>query len=264
MSAAEIARADAAIHTLRAGRHLLLLLDFDGTLAEFNPDPEAVELPETRRRLLLDLAARSDTTLGIVSGRRLADVQSRTRLPSDVWYSGFHGLEIEGPGVSFVHPDAEKAFAVLGQLKGELSAALSTLPGVFLEDKTLSVVAHYRDATPEDARKVPGIVEKHAGAHLESGVFRLMHGACMIELLPDIDWHKGSAVTWIRERIASNDDVATAYVGDDVTDQDAFRAVRGHGISVSASTRAAGADFQIDGPREVEELLRRMVRPAID
>jgi trehalose-phosphatase len=160
-----------------------------------------------------------------------------------------------------VHPDVEKAFAVLGQLKGELSAALSTLPGVFLEDKTLSVVAHYRDATPEDARQVPGIVEQHARAYLDSGVFRLMQGACMLELLPDIDWHKGSAVTWIRERIASNHDVAAVYVGDDVTDQDAFRAVRGYGISVAASTRAAGADFQIEGPGEVEALLRGLTPP---
>ena len=264
MSAAEVARADAAVRELRADRHLLLLLDFDGTLAEFLPDPDAVQLSDARRDLLLDLAARSDTTLGIVSGRRLADVRSRTMLPGRVWYSGLHGLEIEGPGVRFMHPDAENAFATLRQLSGGLSSELSALPGVFVEDKTLSLVAHFRDASPADAKHVPAIVERYARPFLEAGLFRLMHGACMLELLPNIAWHKGSAVAWIRERVAPDHDTACVYVGDDVTDQDAFAAVRGRGLSVAASTRASGADIQIDGPTEVEELLRRLslTRPA--
>jgi alpha,alpha-trehalase len=262
MSAAEVARADAAIRELRADRHLLLLLDFDGTLAEFNPDPDVVQLTDARRDLLLDLAARSDTTLGIVSGRRLADVRSRTRLPGQVWYSGLHGLEIEGPGVRFMHPDAENAFATLRQLVGGLSSELSALPGVFIEDKTLSLVAHFRDASPEDATHVPAVVQKHARPFLESGLFRLMHGACMLELLPNIDWHKGSAVAWIREHVPAHPDAPTVYIGDDVTDQDAFAAVRGRGLSVAVSTRASGADIQIDGPTEVEELLRRLVNDS--
>lgn len=260
MSAGEIERADTAIRELRARQHLLLLLDFDGTLAEFNPDPDAVQLPDTRRDLLLELMARADTTLGIVSGRRLADVRSRTRLPAEAWYSGLHGLEIEGPGVRIMHPDAEKAFATLRQLAEALSSELSALPGVFVEDKILSLVAHFRDASPADAKNVPSIVEKHAQPFLESGLFRLMHGSCMLELLPNIAWHKGSAVTWIRERVASAHSTACVYVGDDVTDQDAFAAVRGHGLAIAASTRASGADIQIDGPPEVEELLRRLSR----
>jgi trehalose-phosphatase len=259
MSDAEIAGADAAVRKLRARRRLLLLLDFDGTLTEFNPDPEVVQLPDARRDLLVELAEGPDTTLGIVSGRRLDDVRRRTRLPAGVWYSGLHGLEIEGPGVRFMHPDAEKAFTVLRRLAPGLSSDLAVLPGVFLEDKTLSLVAHFRDASPEDAKRVPGIVDEHARPYLDSGLFRLMHGACMLELLPRIDWNKGSAVGWIRERVASDRETATVYVGDDVTDEDAFTAVRGHGLSVAASPRAKGADFQVDGPVEVEELLRRLV-----
>ena len=260
MANPEIARAGEAIRELKDGRHLLVLLDFDGTLAEFNPDPEAVELPGPRRNLLLALAAKPDTTLGIVSGRRLADVRGRTRLPPQVWYSGLHGLEIEGPGAAFVHPEARKAFAVLREVAGGLSADLSAMPGVFIEDKVFSLVAHFREASAGHAARVPEIVGKHARPHLESGLFRLMHGACMLELLPNIEWHKGSAVAWILERVSADRDTATIYVGDDVTDQDAFRIVRGHGLAIAASDRAQGADIRIDGPAEVEELLRRLVR----
>lgn len=263
MTSADIARAEAAIRELKNGRHLLVLLDFDGTLAEFNPDPTAVELPESRRELLLALAGRPETTLGIVSGRRLADVRGRTRLPPQVWYSGLHGLEIEGPGgTAFVHPGAEKAFVVLRDVERAMAPELSVMPGVFIEDKALSIVAHYREASPEHAARVPPIVEKHARPYLDAGLFRLMHGACMLELLPNIDWHKGSAVAWIRERVSAGRETATVYVGDDVTDQDAFTTVRSGGLAIAASERAQGADIQIDGPAEVEELLRRMVRDS--
>ena len=262
MPDAAVGRAVGAITRLASGRHLLLLLDFDGTLAEFDPDPDAVKLSGSRRELLLAFAARPDTTLGIVSGRRLDDVRSRTRLPEQVWYSGLHGLEIEGPGVRFVHPEAEKAFAVLRELKGELAAELDRLPGAFIEDKTLSLAAHYRDASAADGQKVPRIVERHARPYLDSGLFRLMHGDCMLEVLPNIDWHKGSAVAWISDRVSSGRDAVTVYIGDDVTDQDAFRAIRGRGLGVAASERAAGADFQIEGPREVESLLRRVIEGA--
>ena len=264
MSDADVAQAEAAISKLRAEHHLLLLLDFDGTLTEFNPDPEAVQLPDARRDILLDLAEAPDLTLGIVSGRRLDDVRSRTRLPARVWYSRLHGLEIEGPGVRFMHPDAEKALTVLRQLAPVLASDLSALPGVFLEDKKLSLVAHFREASSEDAGRVPGIIDRHTRPYLDSGLFRLMHGACMLELLPNIDWNKGSAVRWIHERVASNHETATVYVGDDVTDQDAFAAVLGYGFSVAASRRAKGADVQVDGPAEVEALLRRLVPARIE
>lgn len=260
-TAGEVARAADAIAAARRGRHLLLLLDFDGTLCEFHPDPEAVELPEPRRRVLMDLASRPDATLGIVSGRRLDDIRRRTQLGPRVYYAGLHGLEIRGPGVSFVHPDASKAVSVLRILSTKLGATIADMPGVFVEDKLFSIVAHWRDASPSDAARVPAIVENHAGELVARGELKVMQGACMMELLPNIDWTKGNAVSWIRELVAASHDVASVYIGDDVTDEDGFHAVQGHGLAIAASRRVTGAQFYLEGPTAVEDLLRRLAAP---
>jgi len=258
MTTADVARAAVAIRRLRDGRHLLLLLDFDGTLTEFNPDPEAVELSPERRRLLVNLSERPDVTLGIISGRRLADLRRRTQLNARTYCAGLHGLEIEGPGVGFVHPDATKTLATIRQLRAVLSSDVAGLRGVFIEDKDLSIAAHFREAAPEIAARVPAIVERHVAPFIESGLLRLMHGACVLEVLPNIDWHKGSAVAWIRELVASEHEVVPVYVGDDVTDEDAFQSVRGSGLAIAASPRASGADVHVDGPEGVERLLREL------
>jgi trehalose-phosphatase len=103
---------------------------------------------------------------------------------------------------------------------------------------------------------VAAIVERHGAPHVRSGRLRLMHGAEIRELLPNVGWDKGSAVRWIAEHVeAQHGPAFVLYVGDDVTDEDAFRAVRGSGLAVAASDRTSGADVRIDGPAAVERLL---------
>jgi trehalose 6-phosphate phosphatase len=263
MAADEIARAASAIRRASSGRHLLLLLDFDGTLAEFDTDPEAVFLTDERRRLLLEIHDRKDATVAIVSGRRLADVRARARLPPDNYHAGLHGLEIEGHGDRFEHPDVQKGIGFVRQLVAELSRDFAPVEGVFVEDKTLSAVVHFRGASAGDMARVPSLVNRRVQDHLDSGELRIMLGAGMIEILPNIDWNKGHAVAWIRERVAAASALPTVsvYIGDDVTDQDAFGALGNDGVSVAASSRVSGADFRVDGPSEVEALLRRVALP---
>jgi trehalose-phosphatase len=122
-------------------------------------------------------------------------------------------------------------------------------------------VAHYRAASDDDVPEVESIVMRHARPLLDAGELRTMHGACALELLPNIDWDKSHAVDWIRERVArAHNDVWPLYIGDDVTDEDGFRAVESHGLSIAASSRATGADLAVDGPAEVEALLELVAR----
>ena len=260
MADADVRRAADAVRNGARDRHLLFLCDFDGTLVEFNPDPAAVRLPPHRRDLLQTICGRPATTLGIVSGRKLDDVRDRVALPAPVCFAGLHGLEIQAGAEHFVHPDVKGDRDLLQRLAGTLADALHGLPGTFVENKNLSFVLHYRDAAAADSVRAVAIAENLVQPHVTAGSLRLMRGASMVEVLPNIDWHKGSAVQWILERVdADGRPVWPVYIGDDTTDEDAFRVVRGRGLAIAASSRARGADLQVDGPGEVEALLRDLV-----
>lgn len=252
---AEPAAIASDIRARAAGQHLVVLCDFDGTLCEFHPDPAAVFLPPSIRHALDSIARRPDATVGLVTGRRLEDVRTRAGLSSSVYYAGLHGLEIEVEGEHFRHPDIGTEREVIHRIAASLRSELEPL-GVFLEDKDVSVVAHYRDVAADVEAQVLDAFERHARPFVKSGRLRIMKGSCARELLPKIDWHKGSAVIWICDRVAHHHGSAwPVYIGDDLTDEDAFRAVKRSGLAIAASDRVTGATYRINGPTEVEALL---------
>lgn len=237
------------------GRHLVVLLDFDGTLCEFQADPSAVVLPESRRQAIARIQERA--TVGIVSGRRMDDVRGRCGLEGPV-VAGLHGLEIEGLGERYVHPDLEIAGAAVAEVSEALRAVASSIPGAFVEDKGASVALHFREADAAGQRTALEAFAAAAQPHLESGRLRVMRGSYVLELLPNIDWNKGNAVEWILERIArQKGPLFAVYIGDDVTDQDAFAAVEHHGLPIAASDRVT-ANIHLDGPVGVERFLHAL------
>jgi alpha,alpha-trehalase len=257
---AELAAAE--IEERRAGRHLLLLLDFDGTLAPFNPDPGAVHLDAGTAGLLKRIAAQPIATIGVISGRRLPDLQKRLTFSGDMYLAGFHGLEIHAPGEAFIHPEAAAATSLMHSIATAVQPHLSTLPGVFIEDKVFSIALHYREAAPAARVVATSRFVDAARADLDAGRLRILPGACVVELLPGAAWHKGSALQWIRERVEGiHGPTFTVYVGDDVTDQDAFRAIGPHGLAISASERATGGHYSVDGPEGVKRLLNCLDGP---
>ncbi|HET7697017.1 MAG TPA: trehalose-phosphatase [Vicinamibacterales bacterium] len=246
----------------RCGRHLLLLFDFDGTLTPFLPDPGAVGLDDEVRALLASLALKPKSTVGIISGRRLPDLEKRLKIPGEVYVAGFHGLEIHAPGETFMHPEAAAATATMRAIAGAMRPHLPALPGVFIEDKVFSIALHFREAAPAVRIVSQSLFMDAAREHLDAGRLRVLPGSCVVELLPGISWHKGSALQWIRERIERvHGPTFTVYVGDDVTDEDAFRAVGPEGMTISASDRASGAEFFVNGPAGVKRLLHSLDGP---
>src|SRR5262245_28400040 len=105
----------------------LVLMDFDGTLAEFRIDPTAVTIGASRQALLQELAGRADLSAGIISGRRISDLRERTLAGATIFYAGVHGLEMEGPGLRYVHPSVGLATPTLGVLVHELREATNSL-----------------------------------------------------------------------------------------------------------------------------------------
>ena len=234
------------------GRRPAVFLDYDGTLTPIVDRPEEARLPEEVRALVARLAALCP--LAVVSGRDLPDVRARVGL--DVYYAGSHGFDIAGPGGTLhTPPQAVAAEPVLGAVERELRAALAAIAGAHVERKRFSVATHYRLVrTAEVAaveRAVNAVRARHAG-------LRRGRGKKVIELLPDIGWDKGAAVLWLLGALDLDDaEGLPIYVGDDLTDERAFRALasRGLGILVRDKPRPTLARYRLRDPAEVRAFL---------
>jgi trehalose 6-phosphate phosphatase len=244
------------------GRPLLVLLDFDGTLCEFQPEPGMVWLRRPRRDVLQRLIAHARATMGFVSGRRLADLRERVGLTGDMWFAGLHGLEIEGFGRHFIHERVEEARGLLRLLARALRVQTADLPGVLIEDKELSLALHVRKAHPDDKIKADAAFLRMTLPHIDDGTLRLMPGSNVSELLPNIPWTKGDAVRWIRDaererRGAGAPEPCVIYLGDDVTDEDAFKVV-GDESAIMVGPRPSRIPTRLENPAAVEAFLEAL------
>ncbi|MGH7361865.1 MAG: trehalose-phosphatase, partial [Candidatus Methylomirabilales bacterium] len=176
--------------SLGGNRGLILLSDFDGTLAPIVDRPEAARLPPRTRRILTRLARHSRARVGIVSGRSLADVRRLVGIPAAA-YAGCHGLEISWRGFRFRHPRAEKLLPVIKRVTRDLRRQTSTLRGVLVEPKGLTVSLHYRLADPAI---VPTLKDLFAQVAREAPGLEILRGKKVLELRPRVGWGKGKAV----------------------------------------------------------------------
>jgi len=237
------------------GKPLALCLDFDGTLVEISGHPSRVAMRPSMREALLACTARGDTELAIVSGRALADLRGQLLLPG-AFLVGNHGLEIEGPGLEpFRHPDLPHFAKRLEELAQELRAGCE--PGVWVEEKGASLTLHYRDA---DAALQPRIAERARELVRRAG-FQARDAICAVEARPPTGWDKGLAVLHLlraRHGPAWSESVRAVYVGDDETDEDAFRALSGLGVTfrVGRAERPTLASHRLPNVAAVETLLR--------
>lgn len=250
----------AAVAGRPADSAFILLLDFDGTLAEFNLDPAAPRLTPLRKDWLEQIARQPGMAVGIVSGRRLDDLQERTRLPGHVYHAGLHGLEIEIEGRRTGHPDLLAAAERLSGLAHALSRLAIEHPGALIEDKGASVAVHARGVAPELREAVFAQADILAVPWIAERLVRRLEGHAVVEYLPNINGHKGDATQWIAEDVEARTGRPSwvAYLGDDITDEDAFRAIS-RGISVLVGLRPTAATHKLDGIADVDHFLRWLV-----
>ena len=247
---------------LRRVDRILLLFDYDGTLTPIAARPEDALLPEEARERLTALAAHPRCIAGIVSGRSLAALAVLANIDGLI-HAGNHGMEIQGPGLDFTHPQAVSGREVLSRVQADLSGALAHVPGILVEDKGLTLTVHFR-ATPEPlAGQVDDVVTETAKPYVESGQLRLTRGKMVVEVRPAIAWDKGKAIEKIyrhsRQSGNPGDGPFPVYFGDDRTDEDGFRAVQemgGLAVFVGEPRQGTVALHQLDSPDEVSETMR--------
>ncbi len=237
---------------------LLLLCDYDGTLTPIVARPSHARLPRATRALLRQLAGRPKLQVGVVSGRAVRDVRAFVRLPGLI-YVGNHGCEILGRHLSFIHPQAVRAKPRLQRISRQLADALRGIPGSLVEPKGLSLSVHWRRVPPAAVRRFHRIVRDVLRPWVSSGQVRITRGKCVVEVRAPVAWDKGRAVSWLSRRLRRDRRLALCYVGDDRTDEDAFRVVnRLGGVSVKVGGGPTSARWRLAGPAEVRAWLRRL------
>ena len=178
-----------------------------------------------------------------------------------MFLAGLHGLEIEGPGLKFAHNAVALAAPGISYLVKDLRRAVKPLPGVFVEDKTYSIVLHTRGASKADRQHAITRFNALSEPLLAEGTVRLQSGDHVLELLPNVDWAKGDAVRAIIRHVETDtkESVWPVYIGDDATDEDAFEEIGTNGLTIAVGKRPARASFQIDDPAAVECFLRAIL-----
>ena len=226
--------------------------DFDGTLTHHQDDPATVELPAAMRARLAALAAHPRFAVGLISGRSLVDLMARVAL-NTVAYSGNHGIEIETPGFRWVDPAAEQLRGALAEFAELAGKFLGDVPGARLENKKLSLSVDYRPCSQSQKN---AIVERLDIAVARFPTLRLRHAPLGSEVLPRTGSSKGTAVQMLRSLRPAGPGI---YLGDDLTDEDAFRAMP-HDITIHVGERETAARFRVESADRVAEFFDWLIR----
>lgn len=236
-----------------------VVCDFDGTLAEIVADPRDAR-PARGAAAALGRLARRYPVVAVVSGRPVADLAGRIRVPG-VILAGIHGLEERRGRRLRVAPEGEAARAAVERAAAALAERLRPFGGVEVERKGLSVAVHFRRAEdpPRALEEATPLVEREAA---REGL-RLLRGRLVLEAMPAGGGDKGSATT----RLAAGGGLrALAVLGDDAGDLPAFAAARSLPVSVCVAVASAeappglieAADLAVEGPRGVVAVLRAL------
>lgn len=247
------------------GRPPAVFFDFDGTLSDIVDDPDAARPVAGAAEALQKLAAQCP--VAVLSGRDLADVTKRVGLPG-IWYAGSHGFELTAPdGKHHQNDAASAAIPILEEAAAQLRERLGSIPGVMVEHKRFGVAAHYRNASRDRVGEVAAAV-RAAG---QRDALRVTTGREVIELRPDIDWDKGKTLRWVMDHLrqAPSGPLTAIYLGDDITDEDAFDTVHDDGIPILVrhnddGDRATAALFALDNPAQAAEFTDRLARQLSD
>lgn len=242
----------------RDRRRLVFFLDYDGTLSPIVDDPDSATVPDQTRVALSIVASRFTTA--IVTGRSKAKVMSMLNVDHLI-YAGSHGFDIEGPDGVISHRVASDWLPSLKQAYDDLVAIVPNFKGSSVEDNLLSVSFHYRKCDQSRIHLLQSSVDDIARRH---GLLRTK-GKMVFELRPLFDWHKGKAVEYLLDVLhLMGPEVLPIYIGDDVTDEDAFKVLRGRGISVivadSSLSRDTHADMRLNDPIEVQKFLMHIAQ----
>lgn len=253
------------------GKKIAVFLDYDGTLSPIVDDPDKAVMSPVMRAAVRNVAKYFPTA--IVSGRSRNKVFEFVKL-KELYYAGSHGMDIMAPSANHEH-SAEKSkqanlsqpahdfLPMIDEVTKSLLQVVSGIEGATVENNKFCVSVHYRNVAEKDWKLVARLVNEVLEAFPR---LKVTNGRMVLEVRPVIDWDKGKAVEFLLQSLGLNDseNVIPIYIGDDRTDEDAFKVLRqrncGYGILVSQVPKETEAFYSLRDPSEVMEFLNFLVR----
>ncbi|KAF7830677.1 putative trehalose-phosphate phosphatase C [Senna tora] len=264
-----------------SGKDVVVFLDYDGTLSPIVDDPDRAFMSHEMREAVREVAKNFPTA--IISGRSRDKVKEFVKL-SNVYYAGSHGMDIMAPSMPVRSSDGNRYTMALDSTKGngvpfqpakrflpatreqilkELENKTKDIKGARVEDNGFCMSVHFRQVQEEDygvlEEKVKSVLEKHPD-------FCLTEGKKVMEIRPSIEWNKGHALEYFLDTLglSSSSNILPVYIGDDRTDEDAFKVLQSRGqgypIIVSSVPKDTKALYSLRDPSEVLIFLSRLAK----
>ncbi|KAL9409851.1 hypothetical protein AB3S75_048138 [Citrus x aurantiifolia] len=261
------------------GKKIAVFLDYDGTLSPIVDDPDRAFMSDEMRAAVREVAKYFPTA--IVSGRSREKVKEFVEL-SNVYYAGSHGMDIQAPprpvkacegkhhtlvpgkkGNEVLFQPAKKFLPAIQEIIKELEEETKKIQGARIEDNRFCISVHFRQVREEDynmlQEKVKAVMRNYPD-------FDLSEGKKVMEIRPSIEWDKGHALEYLLDTLglSNPNDVLPLYIGDDRTDEDAFKVIKcrgqGYPIIVSSTPKETKASYSLNDPSEVLTFLLRLSR----
>ncbi len=242
-----------------SGKCILLFLDYDGTLTPIVETPDKAIISKEKKDLLDKLSTSPHCRVAIISGRSLRDIKAIVGL-KDIIYVGNHGLEIEGPKIKFESQVSPRLKSIIRHIHEEAVSKLSKIKGVLIEDKGLTISVHYRLVDEKDIPELKSILTEITGPYIVRDKIKINSGKKVYEIRPPAMWDKGKVVLWLLARqqfLLERNKILPVYIGDDVTDEDAFKALKKKGLTIFVGEQASSeAQYYLKTTEEVAEFLK--------
>ena len=239
-------------------KNVLLFLDYDGTLVPIVETPDQAIITCRTKKLLNKLSRLSRCRLAIISGRSLTDIKKMVGIDG-ITYAGNYGLEIEGQKIKFETPVSLSYRVILEHIKNELSRNLSSFDGVFVEDKGLTLSIHYRLADRKQIPKVKTLFHEATYPYAIMNKIRTSSGKKVFEIRPPVECDKGGVTLRLLEKwkfSLKDKNIVPFYIGDDETDEDAFKVLKNIGITIFVGKpKRSYAQYYLKDTEEVKKFL---------
>ena len=243
-------------------KNLILFLDYDGTLAPITDLPDLAVMTKNMHDALIELSNHPKCHVVVISGRMLNELKRMVNI-EHLTCVGSHGFEIEEGNLNVENLISDQYREDLAIIKSRLEETVSVIAGVWVEDKKNILGVHYRLADEKKSFLVKRAFLKVCGSYRSERRINIVGGKKVFEVRPPIQWGKGEAAVRLLsewQKHIGKSLVAAVYIGDDATDEEAFKAFGKFGttIKVGESTHSFAQYFFKD-QTEVLTFLKKVI-----